>query len=298
MIVIAGATGQLGRLVIEKLLTKVAPSQIVAAVRTPEKANDLTRKGIGVRRADYTDPESLERAFAGADKLLMISSSAIGERVAQHRAVIDAAAKAGVRFIAYTSILHADTSPLFLAGEHWETEALLRKSGIPHVLLRNGWYSENYAGSAPAAVQHGVVIGSAGEGRISSAARGDYAEAAVAVLTQDGQAGKVYELAGDESYSLSELAAEIGKQSGKPIKYVDMLQAEYKKALVGLGLSDALAGVLADSDVGAAKGGLFDDARALSRLIGHPTRSTKFQREVQRLAPISGSVIADEASLG
>ena len=254
MIAVTGATGQLGRLVIEKLLTKVAPTQIIAAVRTPDKANDLTQRGIVVRRADYTQPESLERAFAGAEKLLMISSSAIGERVAQHRSVIEAGAKAGVQLVVYTSILHADSSPLLLAQEYRDTEALLRQSGILHVLLRNGWYTENYVGSAPVAVQHGVIIGSAGEGRISSAARADYAEAAVAVLTQDGQAGKVYELAGDESYSLGELAAEIGKQSGKPIKYVNMAQAEYKNALLGLGLPDGLAGVVADSDVGASKG--------------------------------------------
>jgi NAD(P)H dehydrogenase (quinone) len=271
MIVVTGATGQLGRLVIEQLLTKVAPSEIVAAVRSPEKAADLAAKGITVRQADYTQPETLNTAFAGADKVLLISSSTVGQRVAQHRAVIAAAAKAGVKLIAYTSILNAPNSPLGLAAEHKETENMLKLSGIDHVLLRNGWYSENYAGAAPKALQHGVVMGAAGEGRIASAARADYAAAAATVMTLESQAGKVYELAGDTSYSLSELAAEIGKQLGKEIKYVNLSQVEYKDALLGFGLPVGLAALLADSDVGASKGGLFDDSHDLSRLIGRPT---------------------------
>ncbi len=173
----------------------------------------------------------------------------------------------------YTSILRADTSPLGLAGEHKETEALLKASGIPHVVLRNGWYTENYLASIPPALQHGAYIGSAGEGKISSAARADYAAAAAAVLSSAGQAGKVYELAGDEAYTLTELAAEITRQTGKTVVYQNLPEADFKGALVGAGLPEAFAALLADSDVGAAQGGLFDDGHQLSQLIGRPTVS-------------------------
>jgi NAD(P)H dehydrogenase (quinone) len=185
--------------------------------------------------------------------------------------VIDAAKNAGVKLIAYTSILRADTSPLGLAEEHWQTETALRASGIPFVLLRNGWYTENYAASVPAALAHGVMLGSAGQGRIASAARADYAEAAAVVLTTEGHAGKVYELAGDTSYDLAEFAAEIARQSGKPIGYNNLPEADFKAALLGAGLPEGLAGLLADSDTGASKGALFDESKQLSELIGHPT---------------------------
>jgi NAD(P)H dehydrogenase (quinone) len=246
MIVITGASGQLGRLVIEALLHKLPASEIVAAVRTPAKVSDLAARGVQVRQADYTQPATLDAAFQGADKLLLISSSEVGQRVPQHRAVIDAAQRAGVKLLAYTSLLHADVSPLGLAAEHQATEALLRASGLPHVILRNGWYTENYAASVPAALAHGVLLGSAGTGR-------------------------VYELAGDTAYTLAELAAEITTQSGKEIAYKDLPEADYKAILLGAGLPEGLAALLADSDVGASKGGLFDDSRQLSQLIGRPT---------------------------
>jgi NAD(P)H dehydrogenase (quinone) len=271
MIVITGASGQLGRLVIEALLHKLPASEIVAAVRSPEKVSDLAARGVQVRQADYTRPATLDAAFKGADKLLLISSSEVGQRVPQHRAVIDAAQRAGVKLLAYTSLLHADVSPLGLAAEHQETEALLRASGLPHVILRNGWYTENYAASVPTALAHGVLLGSAGTRHIASAARADYAEAAAAVLTRDDQAGRIYELAGDTAYTLAELAAEITKQSGKEIAYKDLPEADYKAILLGAGLPEGLAALLADSDVGASKGGLFDDSRQLSQLIGRPT---------------------------
>lgn len=271
MIAVTGATGQLGRLVIASLLKKRPASEIVAAVRNPDKAADLKAAGVAVRQADYGKPETLVAALAGVDKLLLISSSELGQRAPQHRAVIDAAKKAGVKLIAYTSVLHADTSPLGLAAEHRDTEAALAASGIPYVLLRNGWYTENYAASIPAALAHDVMLGSAGDGRIASAARADYAEAAVAVLTTEGQAGKVYELAGDTSYTLADFAAEIARQSGKPIGYKNMPEADFKAVLLGAGLPEPLAALLADSDVGASKGALFDGNRQLSQLIGHPT---------------------------
>ena len=271
MIAITGATGQLGRLVIEALLPKLPAAQIVAAVRNPEKAKNLAALGVQVRQADYAQPATLEAAFQGVEKVLLISSSEVGQRAPQHRAVIEAAAKAGVKLIAYTSILRADTSPLALAAEHKETEAALRASGLPFVLLRNGWYTENRTAGVPAALQHGAVLGAAGEGRTASAARADYAAAAAAVLTREAQAGRVYELAGDTAYTLSELAAEIARQSGKTVAYQDLPEPAYKAALVQAGLPEGYAALLADSDAGTAKGALFDDGQQLSQLIGRPT---------------------------
>lgn len=273
MIAVTGATGQLGRIVIDALLKKVPAAEIVAAVRTPAKAADLAALGVIVRQADYGQPETLQAAFAGVDKLLLISGSEVGQREAQHKAVIDAAKAAGVSFIAYTSLLHADTSPLGLGVEHRATEALLKAAGIPFALLRNGWYTENYAASIPPALAHHAFIGAAGEGRIASAARQDYAEAAAEVITRDDQAGKVYELSGDDSYTLAQFAAEIAAQSGEKVDYVNLSQADFAAALKGAGLPEGLAEMLADSDAGAEKGGLFDDSRQLSKLIGRPTTS-------------------------
>lgn len=272
MIVVTGANGQLGRLVIQGLLQKLPAASIVAAVRSPEKAQDLAALGVQLRKADYTQPATLDAAFAGASKLLLISSSEVGQRAAQHRAVIDAAVKAKLGLLAYTSVLHADVSPLGLAAEHRETEAMVKASGLPYVLLRNGWYTENYLMGLAPAIEHGALIGSAGEGRIASAARADYAAAAVAVLTSTQKlAGRVYELAGDSAYTLAELAAEISKQSGKSVAYSNLSEADYKAALIGVGLPEPVAALISDSDVGAAKGGLYDDGRQLSELIGRPT---------------------------
>jgi len=279
MIAVTGATGQLGRLVIEALLKKVPAEQIVAAVRSPEKAADLAAKGVTVRKADYSQPDTLMPAFSGVDRLLLISGSEVGQREAQHKAVINAAKSASVKFIAYTSLLHADSSPLGLGVEHRATEALLQASGIPFALLRNGWYTENYAASIAPALTHHAFIGSAGEGRIASAARRDYAEAAAEVISRDDQAGKIYELAGDDSYTLTEFAAEIARQSGEQVEYVNLSPAEFAAALKGAGLPDGLAEMLADSDKGASQGGLFDDSRSLSKLIGRAT--TPYQEVIK-----------------
>ncbi|WP_312212481.1 SDR family oxidoreductase [Pseudescherichia sp.] len=271
MIAITGATGHLGQLTFTELLKTVPASQLVAIVRNPAKAETLAQQGVSVRQAEYTDRAALTAALEGVEKLLLISSSEVGQRATQHRNVIDAAKAAGVKFIAYTSLLHADRSPLGLHVEHVETEQDLAESGIPYALLRNGWYSENYLASAPAALAHGVFIGSAGEGKIASATRGDYAAAAAKVMSSEGHAGKVYELAGDEAWTLSELAAELSKQSGKPVVYQNLSEADFAEALKGAGLPEAFANLLADSDVGASKGGLFDGSRTLSKLIGRPT---------------------------
>ena len=272
MIAVTGANGQLGQLVVDALLKKVPASQIVATVRSAEKGQALEAKGVQVRIADYDRPETLDTAFADVDKLLLISSSEVGRRAPQHKAAIDAAKRAGVKLLAYTSILRADTSPLALAEEHRETEAYLKNSGVPHVLLRNGWYAENYTVSIPTAIQHQAFLGSAGEGPISLATRADYAEAAAAVLTaEEDQAGRVYELAGDQGYTLSDLAAEVSRQTGETIAYKDVPEQAFTEVLVGAGLPDAFAGLLAESDAKASQGALFDDSRQLSALMGRPT---------------------------
>jgi NAD(P)H dehydrogenase (quinone) len=273
MIAITGATGQLGQHVIENLLKTVPASQIVAIVRNPAKAATLSLQGITVRQADYTDEAAFTTALQGIDKLLLISSSEVGQRTPQHRNVINAAKSARVKFIAYTSLLHADTSPLGLADEHVATEKMLAESGLNYALLRNGWYSENYLASAPAALEHGVFIGAAGDGKIAAATRADYAAAAARVISEEGHAGKIYELAGDEGWTLSQLAAELAQQSGKKVVYQNLSEADFAAALKGFGLLAGLAEMLADSDVGASKGGLFDDSHTLSTLIKRPTTS-------------------------
>jgi len=273
MIAVTGATGQLGQLVINELLTTHNAQDIVAIVRNPAKAQALVQKGVQVREADYGNSAALAQALQGVEKLLLISSSEVGQRAPQHRNIINAAKSAGVQLIAYTSLLHADTSPLGLRAEHIETENDLAQSGVPFVLLRNGWYSENYLASVPAALEHGAFIGSAGDGKIASASRQDYAAAAAKVLSLDNQAGKVYELAGDEAWTLTELAEKLSALTGKSVVYQNLSEADFAAALQNAGLPEGFARLLADSDVGASKGGLYDDSHQLSRLIGRPTTS-------------------------
>ena len=273
MIIVTGATGQLGRLVIARLLKTVPAAQIVAAVRDVAKAADLAAQGVQVRRADYADPASLDAAFRGASKVLLISSNELGQRGAQHRNVVDAAVRAKAGLLAYTSVLHADTSPLALAAEHRDTEAAVRASGLPYTLLRNGWYVENYTGSLGGALAHGALAGGAGEGRIAAAARADYADAAAAVLASAGPVEQVYELAGDRAFTLGELAAEVSRQSGKALPFHNLPQQAYRDMLVEIGLPVPLAELIADSDAHAAKGALDDNSGTLGRLIGRPTIS-------------------------
>jgi NAD(P)H dehydrogenase (quinone) len=272
MIAITGATGQLGRLVIAELLKKTPAREVVAVVRDPAKAVDLAASGVTIRQASYDDRAALEAAFEGVERVLLISSNELGSRVVQHGNVIAAARDAGVKLLAYTSVLHADRSTLGLAKEHLETEKVLADSGVPFTLLRNGWYTENYTASIPTVLAHGVLAGSAGEGRISSTGRQDYAEAAAAVLTGPIEAGKVHELAGDESYTLVDLAAEISRQSGRSVSYQDLPEADYAALLLQAGLPAPYAELIADSSRGAGAGDLFDSGRELSNLIGRPTR--------------------------
>ena len=279
---VTGATGQLGRHVIDTLLETVPASAIVAGMRDPAKdeeaANALRKKGVEVRAADYSRPETLTSALAGVDRLLLISSSEIGKRQVQHRNVITAAKDAGVGLIAYTSILHADTSPLFLAEEHRDTEAVLAEADVPFVLLRNGWYTEVYTWRLPLAFKHGVLMGAAGDGRISSAARADYASAAATVLAGGDHAGRIYELAGDASFTLAELVAVVAEASGKPMAYQNMTPEEFRSAALQAGAPEIVARILSDTDAGVAKGALFDNDGELARLIGRPT--TPFQTTI------------------
>ena len=269
---ITGATGKLGRLVVKRLKTEIPKNDIVALVRSPEKAADL---GVETREADYDKPDTLEGSLSGVDKLLLISGSEVGKRADQHKNVITAAKKSDVKHIVYTSILHADTSPISLAEEHRLTEAALKNSGIPFTLLRNSWYTENYTDAIPGALAGGAFIGSAGEGKIASATRADFADAAVAVLTGEDHEGNIYELAGDEAYTLSELAEEISDQTGKDIRYKNLSKEEYAASLVNFGLPENLARSIADWDVAASNDALFDESHQLSKLIGRSTTSLK-----------------------
>ncbi len=263
-IAITGATGQLGRLAIAALKARGATP--IALVRDTAKATDL---GVPARAFDYRTADAA--ALAGVETLVLISSNDFDDRAGQHRKVITAAKEAGVGRIIYTSILKGDASPMILAQDHIATEAAIRDSGIAFTILRNGWYTENYTGALGAALEHGAILGAAAEGRVSTAARKDYAEAIAVTALDAGHAGKIYELAGDEGYTLAELAAEVARQSGKPVGFVNLPQADYAKALEGFGLPAGFAAVLADSDARAGEGALFDDSRTLSRLIGRAT---------------------------
>lgn len=274
MIAVTGANGQLGRLVINSLLTKVGAANIVALVRSPEKAQDLLDLGVQVRAADYNQPETLKSALEGIDKLLLISGSEVGNRVPQHKAVIDAAKNAGVSLLAYTSLLKADSSPMLLAQEHKVTEQDIIDSGLPAVILRNGWYTENYTQSLAGVLQAGVVAGAAEQGKLHTASRQDYADAAAEVLISDeSQVGKVYELAGDQGFTLEQYAAEISAQSGKSIQYQNMSGQDLASLLTQVGLPEGFAQALADSEVNAAKGWLVEESKSLSELIGRATTS-------------------------
>lgn len=265
---ITGATGQLGRLVVDYAKKSTSPSNIVSLVRDPEKAKDL---GVEVRAFDYNKPEALEAQLKGIDRLLLISGSEIGKRVQQHENVIKAAKAAGIKLLAYTSLLHTDSSPIFLASEHLPTEKILRVSGITYAILRNGWYTENYTQSISQNITAGAVFGCAGQGKISAAARKDYAEAAAVVLTGEGHEFKIYELAGDESFTLSDLAAEISKQTGKKIVYNNLSEAELVEVLKNAGLPEQMAGAFASIDTHIANGALYDNSHQLSQLIGRKT---------------------------
>ncbi|MEU7859172.1 SDR family oxidoreductase [Nonomuraea sp. NPDC049141] len=266
MIVVTGASGQLGRLVIEDLKQRVAASEIVAAARTPEKAADL---GVEVRELDYDRPETFKSALQGATKVLLISGID-ANRVQQHAAVVDAAKEAGATLV-YTSAAKADTTEAGLAADHRATEEYIKASGVTYTILRNNWYHENYQQSITTAPQLGAVYGAAGDGRIASASRADYAAGAAAVLTATGHEGRVYELAGDTAWTLADLAAEISQVTGKEVTYQNLPKDDYAGVLAGAGLPAPFAELMADVDVNVSRGWLADTPGTLSDLIGRPT---------------------------
>ena len=272
-IAITGATGQLGNLVIEQLLQLTAAQNIVALVRNVDKAEHFKAKGIELREFDYDHPETLVPALLGIDKLLLISANEIGRRTPQHQAVIDAAKVAGVPYLAYTSLLRADTSPLGLAQEHRETEKLIQDSGITYTFLRNNWYSENYLAGVAHTIEIGTLFGAAKDGRISSASRIDYAEAAAKILTSTNHENKTYELAGSESFRLSDLATLIGQAANKDIIYQNLSAEEYTQGLTQAGLPAGLVDVIVDADIQSIQGAMYSDRKDLEQLIGRKTTS-------------------------
>lgn len=271
-LVVTGASGHLGRHTIEALLDRgVAAERIIATARTPESLTDLVDHGVVVRHADYSDPQSLKEAFVGADRVLLVSSNAVGQRVEQHRNVVDAAHEAGVELIVYTSAPRADTTEMLLAADHAATERLIRNSGLDYVFLRNSWYLENYTEQLDTTLKHKAILGSAGSGRVSGASRADYAAAAAAVLAGDGPRNHTYELGGDTAFTLDDYAETLSDLVGEKIAYVDQPPAEYQAFLESAGLPEPVARIMADSDVAVARGDLLVESGDLSRLIGRPT---------------------------
>lgn len=273
---VTGATGHLGRLVLESLLERgVFAQDIVAIGRTTDKIADFAERGVQVRAAEYEQPDTLTAALQGVDRLLFISSSAVGRRIAQHANVLNAATDAGVNFIAYTSGPHADTSALVLAPEHKATEKLLARSGIAHALLRNNWYTENYFQVLEQAKHTGLIIASLGDGRVASASRQDYAEAAAAVLVGEGHEGQIYELSGDHAWDYTELAATISELIGRPVEYRKVSPKEHRKILTDAGLPLAQAAFVVALDGNTRDGVLAETSGQLSRLIGRPTTALR-----------------------
>jgi len=267
---VTGATGKLGRLVLDELLQHTDAANIVALAREPGALADYAEKGVHVRAADYDDPESLGAAFAGVDRVLLISGNAVGQRERQHGNVIEAAKQAGASYLAYTSILKGDRSRLALAPEHVATEKLLKGSGLNYDVLRNGWYSENYTGGLAQSLESGKIFGAVGTGKLSTATRADLAAGAAAALLH-GKGGDTYELAGDQAWSMPEFAAEVSRQSGKPVAYIDQSEAEYARVLEGAGLPPPIAAMLASTSALSAEGELYEEGKDLSRLSGRPT---------------------------
>ncbi|QIP85210.1 SDR family oxidoreductase [Streptomyces sp. Tu 2975] len=270
-IVVTGATGALGRLVVEELLATVPAERVTAVVRDKQKAADLADRRVELRIADYDEPATLDGAFRTGERVLLVSGSEVGRRVPQHTAVIGAAKAAGVAQLAYTGVLGGPEADFDLAAEHRATEQLILDSGLPYTFLRNGWYTENYTAALSPVLEHGAVVGSAGDGRIASATRADYAAAAAAVLTGEGHLGRAYELSGDTAWSLAEYAAELSRQTGRPITYNEVPAETHLSILTGAGVPEPFARILVDVDDAIARGRLARTTGDLARLAGRPT---------------------------
>jgi NAD(P)H dehydrogenase (quinone) len=267
---VTGASGKLGRLVLDELLGQTDAANVVALVRDPAALGDYASRGVQVRKADYDDPASLKTALQGVDRVLLISGNAVGERERQHGNVIAAAKEAGASYLAYTSILKGDKSRLALAPEHVATEKLLAASGLNYDVLRNGWYSENYTGGLAQSLESGKIFGAVGQGKLSTASRQDLAAGAAAALLK-GEGGRTYELAGDSGWTMDEFAAEVSRQAGKPVEYVNQSESDYAKMLEGAGLPPPVAAMLAGTSALSGQGELYDESKELSRLSGRPT---------------------------
>lgn len=276
---VTGATGKLGRLVLDELLRKTDAANVVALARDPAKLSDYAAKGVQVRQADYDDADSLEAAFQGVDRVLLISGNAVGQRERQHGNAIQAAKAAGVSYLAYTSVLNAQDSKLLMAPEHKVTENLLANSGLNYDVLRMPWYSENYTGALGPAIEQGAIYGAAGQGKLATATRSDLAAASVGALMK-GKGGDTYELAGDHAWTMSEFADHVSREAGKPVKYVDQSEADYAKGLEGAGLPPPVAGLLANTSYLAGQGELYSESKDLSRLAGRP--STPIQETIRQ----------------
>lgn len=267
---VTGVTGHLGRIAVERLLERGVPAaDVVGLARDPEKADELVQLGIHVREGDYDRPGTLDDALAGVDRLLFVSGSEVGQRVRQHTNVVNAAARAGVERILYTSILRAGTTDLVLAPEHQATEEAIVAAGLRHTFLRNSWYTENYTGRLPEYVEQGVILGATDNGRIAAAPRADYAEAAVAALLEDRTDDAVYELAGP-AFTFDELAATVTEVTGTPVRHENLSPEDYTAALTGVGLDEGTAGFVVALDRGIAAGQLDGDPADLERLLGRP----------------------------
>lgn len=284
-ILVTAASGQLGHLVIDALLARGAsPDSIVAGARTVAKAADLADKGVRVVPLDYTVPESIDTALEGVDSVLLISGSDPGARLAGHVNVIEAAARAGVKKLAYTSVSHADTSELVLAPDHKATEEAIAASGIPAVLLRNNWYIENSAGDLATAARTGVLSAAVGDAAISAAARIDFAEAAAAVMLDDAHIGRTYELAGPRA-TYSDIAAAMSEVLGREVVYTPATAEELAARLSSFGLDEGTVGFVMALDTGIARGDLDVTDSALTDLIGRP--ATSWVDALRVIAPAS-----------
>lgn len=270
-LLVTAATGHLGRLVIDALLERGVPaSEIAAGVRTPAKADDLAARGVAVVELDYSRPETLAPALEGVTRLLLISGTD-ADRVAGHRAVIGAAAAAGVERLVYTSSPRNDEVEYALGADHRATEQAIAASGMDATILRNNWYTENYLDAVARAADTGEIVAAVGDARVASASRADYAEAAAVALTSEQSIGHTLELGGDVAWDYDELARAAGDVLGRPVTYTRVSVEQLTAGLEAAGLDAGTAAFVAGIDDAIARGALSQTDGTLARVIGRPT---------------------------